>query len=337
MSDDLHGSESQADAGQESELEARLLQQSLDEVAGRAAPPDQLRAVLARVERERQRAVETDRSAGRSAGQSSGRSSDPSHGATSAVSAASPTAAGPPFAAPQTPRMFAAALVLFGIAVLIAAAVATRERELPSGNPDRVAAQSTTNPSGVVPPVASGPAPESRSESGPESGQTPVETHPLPKGADPADLAAMRSADAMLAAEQRLRTQLAEGRIQGIDRVLPFSRLASWDYQEGLVGAPQDVRDLDGSKVLMLGFMLPIAEVEGMREFLLVESLWSCCYGTPPNVNGLVRCVMPERRTTDYLFDPLKLVGTLRVKETVLDGYCVDVFQLHVDFLEVVE
>ena len=97
---------------------------------------------------------------------------------------------------------------------------------------------------------------------------------------------------------------------------------------------PKKVRDLHGKKVLMSGFMLPIDEVRNIKEFLLVQSLWSCCYGQPPDINGIVRVVMPKGRTTDYFFDPLKVIGTFKVESTSIDGYCVDIYQLEVESLE---
>ena len=159
----------------------------------------------------------------------------------------------------------------------------------------------------------------------------------LPKGNDPADIAAMRSAEAMLAAERRLAEELKAGKITGLDRILPFDTLTSWPYEDGLKGMPKEVKDLDGKKVLMTGFMLPIDEVRNIKEFLLVQSLWSCCYGQPPDINGIVRVVMPKNKRTDYMFDPLKVIGTFKVESTVLDGYCVDIYQLHVESLEVIK
>ena len=87
----------------------------------------------------------------------------------------------------------------------------------------------------------------------------------------------------------------------------------------------------------MTGFMLPIDEVQNIKEFLLVESLWSCCYGQPPDIHGIVRVVMPKKKTTDYFFDPLKIIGTFKVESTVMDGYCVDIYQLHVESLEAIK
>ncbi|MEY4673564.1 MAG: hypothetical protein RL148_1348 [Planctomycetota bacterium] len=159
---------------------------------------------------------------------------------------------------------------------------------------------------------------------------------PIPAGTDPADLAAIRSAEAMIEAERKLAEQIKSGKITGLDKIVTFDELAGWAYEDGLKNMPKPVKDLHGKKVLMTGFMLPIDEVQNIKEFLLVQSLWACCYGTPPDINGLVRVVMPKGKTTDYFFDPLKLTGTFKVEATVLDGYCVDIYQLHVDTVEVI-
>ncbi|MFN9334107.1 MAG: DUF3299 domain-containing protein [Planctomycetota bacterium] len=162
----------------------------------------------------------------------------------------------------------------------------------------------------------------------------PAADQPIPKGTDPADIAAMRSAEQMLQAEKRLADEIKAGKIAGLDKILPFDELDSWPYEDGLKGMPKRVKELDGKKVLMTGFMLPIDEVQNIKEFLLVKSLWSCCYGQPPDIPGIVRVVMPKGKTTDYFFDPLKIVGTFKVEATVMDGYCVDIYQLHVESLE---
>ena len=60
------------------------------------------------------------------------------------------------------------------------------------------------------------------------------------------------------------------------------------------------------------------------------------CYGQPPDINGIVRVVMPKGKTTDYFFDPIKIIGTFKVEATVLDGYCVDIYQLQVESLEAI-
>lgn len=164
----------------------------------------------------------------------------------------------------------------------------------------------------------------------------PASDQPMPTGTDPADLAAIRGAEAMLEAERKLARMIKEGKITGLDKIVTFDEVASWPYEDGLKGMPKRVKELSGKKVLMTGFMLPIDEVKNIKEFLLVQSLWSCCYGQPPDINGIVRCVMPKGKTTDYFFDPLKIIGTFKVEATTIDGYCVDIYQLHVESLEAI-
>ncbi|HEB53377.1 MAG TPA: DUF3299 domain-containing protein [bacterium] len=162
----------------------------------------------------------------------------------------------------------------------------------------------------------------------------PAKDQPMPQGSDPADIAAMKSAEDMLRAEKRLREEIKAGKITGLDKILPFDELTSWPYEDGLKGMPKRIKELSGKRVLMTGFMLPIDEVQNIKEFLLVESLWSCCYGQPPDIHGIVRVVMPKGKTTDYFFDPLKIIGKFKVEATVMDGYCVDIYQLEVESLE---
>ena len=158
----------------------------------------------------------------------------------------------------------------------------------------------------------------------------------LPASASPEDIRAVRGAQAMLSAEAKLKQMLKEGKVKGVDRLLHFEEFSAWPYQDGLKGMPEDVKKLDGINVMMTGFMLPIDEVENIKQFLLVQSLWSCCYGQPPDINGIVRVVMKGDKRIDYQFEPIKLIGTFKVKATIEDGYCVDIFQLQADSVEVI-
>ncbi|MEM7202690.1 MAG: DUF3299 domain-containing protein [Planctomycetota bacterium] len=159
----------------------------------------------------------------------------------------------------------------------------------------------------------------------------------MPASADPADLRAIQGAQQMLEAERRLRNLLKDGKIEGVDRILTFEEISSWPYEDGLIGLPKSVEKLGDRNVLMTGFMLPIDEVENIKEFLLVESLWSCCYGQPPDINGIVRVIMRGDSRIDYQFDPIKVVGTFKVEAAFEDGYCVDIFQLVADEVAVIE
>ncbi len=159
----------------------------------------------------------------------------------------------------------------------------------------------------------------------------------IPAGLDPSDIAAMKSAQAMLKAEKRLKEMLKSGKFKDLDRYLTFEEIESWPYEDGLTGMPKAVKKLDGKKVMMTGFMLPIDEVEDIKEFLLVQSLWSCCYGQPPDINGIVRVVMKGKSRIDYQFDPIKIIGDFKVEAAYEDGYCLDIYQLHAESVEAIK
>jgi len=50
--------------------------------------------------------------------------------------------------------------------------------------------------------------------------ERPEEDAPMPKGTDPADIAAMRSAEQMLEVEKRLQKEIKAGKITGLDKIL---------------------------------------------------------------------------------------------------------------------
>ena len=156
-------------------------------------------------------------------------------------------------------------------------------------------------------------------------------------GMDPQDILFKRGAQQMLDAEKRLKEMLKAGKIKGIDLILPFEEISSWPYQDGLKGMPKRINKLTDKQVLMTGFMLPIDEVENIKEFLLVQSLWSCCYGQPPDINGVVRVVMKGKKRIDYEFEPIKVIGKFIIKPTIEDGFCVDIYQLETDSVEVIK
>jgi hypothetical protein len=231
------------------------------------------------------------------------------------------------------------------ILVLCSSLLCAQNPPVPSGEKP-VVEKPAEKPQGQK-PAGEKPATEKPVADKPKEGDKPKEAEPKiekpspdqpqPAGSDPADLRAIQSAKAMLDAEKRLAEQIKAGKITGLDKIVTFDEISAWPYEDGLKGMPKRVKELDGKKVLMTGFMLPIDEVQNIKEFLLVQSLWSCCYGQPPDINGIVRVVMPKGKTTDYFFDPLKIVGTFKVEATVLDGYCVDIYQLKVESLEAIK
>lgn len=113
----------------------------------------------------------------------------------------------------------------------------------------------------------------------------------------------------------------------GYDR-LTFELLKSWTYVEGKSTFPGFITALDGKPVEMLGYMMPLTEIANIKEFLLVPSLWGCCYGQPPAVNHIVAVKMPAGQTTKFCSGPIRIDGQFHVGETKQDGYVVSLYVL---------
>jgi hypothetical protein len=109
---------------------------------------------------------------------------------------------------------------------------------------------------------------------------------------------------------------------------LEFDTLKSWTYVEGKTPIPPFIKALDKKNVEMVGFMMPLTEVKNITQFLLVPSLWGCCYGQPPAVNHIVVVKMPPGQTTKFYDDVIRIRGQFDVGETKQDGYLVSLYVL---------
>ena len=103
-------------------------------------------------------------------------------------------------------------------------------------------------------------------------------------------------------------------------KAVTWDVLKSYEYEAGLANLPDDVATLDDHKVVMLGFQMASYEYDDIREFYLVASHWSCCYGVPAGINGAVHVMLADDSPSLSLTTrPLKVKGKMRVRE-VKDG-----------------
>jgi len=92
---------------------------------------------------------------------------------------------------------------------------------------------------------------------------------------------------------------------------------------------PTDIKALDGRRVTVTGYMIPIGLEDGRtRQFVLVRNLMSCCYGVPPNLNEFVLVTMTNEGVRPVMDVPVSLVGKLKVGETYEDNFLVGIYQL---------
>ncbi|PIE25608.1 MAG: hypothetical protein CSA62_00730 [Planctomycetota bacterium] len=159
----------------------------------------------------------------------------------------------------------------------------------------------------------------------------------IPRGSDPADIRAMRGAQAMAAVERKLDQVLKRMKVGAKAKFLPFDELDDWPYEDGFLGMPKRLKVWDKKRVAMAGFMLPIDTVENIKEFYLVKSLWACCYGVPPDVNGLVKVRLKTKKGIDYHYDPVLIVGSFKLEKEMDEDYCVAIYQLDAELARAID
>ncbi len=112
---------------------------------------------------------------------------------------------------------------------------------------------------------------------------------------------------------------------------MTIKELGNFEYdQEHGGNIPADVKRLDGSQIRLRGFMIPMDQAENITQFALVPSLFSCCFGQPPQIQHTIVVNCPKGKAVGYCPDEILVEGTLRVAEKKDDGYIISIFEMAV-------
>jgi len=86
--------------------------------------------------------------------------------------------------------------------------------------------------------------------------------------------------------------------------------------QTAMKQVPEKIKRLDGCRVIVTGYMLPL-KMNGNRvtEFLLVSSPMLCCYGVVPRMNEWVVVKTLEAGTPVLMDTPIQFYGRLHVHD----------------------
>lgn len=78
---------------------------------------------------------------------------------------------------------------------------------------------------------------------------------------------------------------------------------------------PAEIAALDGSRVVLAGFMMALYALRNIQEFALVGSHTKCCFGIPPGVGDQVIVKLPRGQDgIDLTLRPLRVEGTFRIR-----------------------
>ena len=121
-----------------------------------------------------------------------------------------------------------------------------------------------------------------------------------------------------------------------------FSQLAGFKYRppsqpvpagealpDALAQVPELIRGLDGRKVVLSGFMLPLKLENGFAtEFFLLSNSSLCCYGIVPEMNEWIHVRMRAEGLPAVQDVPVFLAGKLQVKARWEAGYLTGSYEM---------
>ena len=108
---------------------------------------------------------------------------------------------------------------------------------------------------------------------------------------------------------------------------------ARWDAVRQQI--PEDVLAMDGKKVALAGFTLPLVIANGRAtEFLLLRTQSACCFGMVPRVNELVIVKMAPPGMVPLLDTPVVAAGTLTLKWIGEGGQLTAIYEMQADKVE---
>ena len=120
-----------------------------------------------------------------------------------------------------------------------------------------------------------------------------------------------------------------------------FSVLSGFDFgltkdiadKTGVDGRiPAEVRALDGRRVVIQGFLLPVRMDEGLAvEFLLMRTQSMCCYGVAPKINEWISVRLTGKGVKAVMDRPIAVAGTLHVGPQREHGLLMDIYRLDAD------
>lgn len=112
---------------------------------------------------------------------------------------------------------------------------------------------------------------------------------------------------------------------------LGWESLSAWKYvPEQTPLPPQLEQALDGQRVRIVGHLFPILDHERPKEFVIMRQGWQCCLiGRPPELNEVIRVVVPEERRRAMPGLLLEVEAEdFQVEEVVDDGFVVEIYTM---------
>jgi len=186
------------------------------------------------------------------------------------------------------------------------------------------------------------PEPDAESESGTTDAAGDAESTSSEESESPSAEATPEPEEAVAATQHATVAPRKHDLPPGV-AVVTFDFLASYEYpipdngvftEETLAEVdriPPAVRKLDGTRVAIEGYMMPLKIHEDRVEnFILSRSTFGCCFGDYPTVNELILVEMTDARNYPESYGgPVLVTGRIEVGERLNDrGFLLNVYRV---------
>ena len=92
---------------------------------------------------------------------------------------------------------------------------------------------------------------------------------------------------------------------------------------------PDWLKQLDGKKIRMRGFMYPAMKAEGLTGFVFTRDTGACCFGPNPYIFLRARVKMTKGETTDYIhMRPFDVEGVFRIEPIADEGELLQLYRI---------
>jgi hypothetical protein len=93
--------------------------------------------------------------------------------------------------------------------------------------------------------------------------------------------------------------------------------------------------ELDGKRVFIKGYVYPDGQQRGIKRFVLVNDMGTCCFGGQPKLTHMVEVTLKDPLRVEYAIKKRKLAGVLKVDTQLkpVSGLRGVYFQLQADYL----
>lgn len=99
--------------------------------------------------------------------------------------------------------------------------------------------------------------------------------------------------------------------------------ISGFEYEEGME-LPEQVAALDGQDVMGWGYLINLDQ----DQYLLVQSLWSCCFGTPPDLHEAIVIRADSAEADQFEGRGVRIYGRFEASEIEEDGYVTSLYRI---------